>query len=67
MGALNKYALNTHFDFVNMGSAGWVFQRKMALFPASFTLSVSALLLTLFRFFSKIFLRYSNSQLGFII
>ncbi|CAB4275035.1 unnamed protein product [Prunus armeniaca] len=62
MGALNKYPLNTHFDFVNMGSAGWGFRRKMALFPASFTLSVSALLLTLFRFFSKIFLSFNKDE-----
>ncbi|PQQ10072.1 uncharacterized protein Pyn_38620 [Prunus yedoensis var. nudiflora] len=34
----------------------------MALFPASFTLSVSALLLTLFRFCSKIFLSFNKDE-----
>ncbi|KAM1715923.1 hypothetical protein ACFX11_023938 [Malus domestica] len=59
MGALINSLLHTHFDFRNMGFSGGGFYSYTPPSPRFLTLSVSSLLLALFRFFSKFFLRVS--------
>lgn len=62
-----KIVLYTRFDFVNMGYDNGFFHSKLALFSGSLWVSVSSFLLSLFRFFIKIFYRYPNLQFDFIV
>ncbi|KAK9925086.1 hypothetical protein M0R45_033427 [Rubus argutus] len=45
---------------------GSVFRRKMALFSGSFSIYVSSILLTLFRFFSSIFISFDKKETSLV-
>ncbi|XP_015879452.3 uncharacterized protein LOC107415607 isoform X2 [Ziziphus jujuba] len=59
-----KIVLYTRFDFVNMGYDNGFFHSKLALFSGSLWVSVSSFLLSLFRFFIKIFYRYIKDDIS---
>ncbi|XP_062106655.1 uncharacterized protein LOC133817997 [Humulus lupulus] len=61
-GPIFKFVFCTQFDFVNMASTNASFRTKMSLFSSSFWVSVSSLLLILFRFFTKFFYRYIKND-----
>ncbi|XVF58266.1 hypothetical protein PTKIN_Ptkin07bG0051100 [Pterospermum kingtungense] len=63
MGTQKKFLINTHFNLKNMIPINMFLSRKMLPFGGFFLVSIAALFLSLFDFFSKVLSRIQRNKL----